>query len=582
MSPTEPTPSIPDPAASDAREPFRHKWWGWGAEGARFDIENRPRLWPWILSLDDQSDEIPARLPEPDRASIRLRSPRDTDAFRTALADVLPEDRLTGDEDERLRHAFGRSFRDLVRLRTGDVPHPPDLVAFPESTEEVEALVAAAVAHDVVLIPFGGGTNIVGCVEPDAEVRPVVTVDMTRMNRLVELDERSGLAVLETGMFGPQVEAALRARGFTLGHHPDSFVYSTLGGWIATRSAGTQSNEYGKIEDMVVGLDVVTPTGRLRVKPLPAASNGPDLKRLLTGSEGTMGIITRATMRVHPIPEVEDYRLILFPSFRDGVQALHGCVREGVMPSLARLSDERETEFIAHSRPVATGLERWLQKPVKAWLGLRGYDRPALMILGIEGPRRRAEHLRHSVLRILREHGGLDLGRKGGEAWKESRYDVPYLRDYLLDYGFIGDSFESATSWGRLEELHARVVPAVEAACQEVTGRPAYVGAHVSHLYETGACLYLTVGAHSGRGYEHLEAEYDAIKAAATRIFVEEGAALSHHHAVGYEHGPWLGAELSEPGVRLVDAAVSSLDPGGHLAPWNLGPTARQGRSGSP
>ncbi len=571
-------PGDPDPAVEPAAGAgFRHKWWGWGAEGLSYDAEGRTRLWPWILDLMGLEDR-PPRLPEPSREALSLRPPRDTAAFRARLRGHLDDTQISADPDERLRHAFGRSYRDLVRLRTGEVANPPDLVVFPASHEDVVHLVEAAVAEDVVLVPFGGGTNIVGCVEPDDEARPVVTVDMARMDRLLELDPRSGTATLEAGMFGPQIEDALRRDGFTLGHHPDSFLYSTLGGWIATRSAGTQSNEYGKIEDMVVGLDVVTPVGTLRVKPLPAASNGPDLGRLVTGSEGRLGIITRATMRVHPLPEVEDYRVVIFRRFQDGIDALHSCVRAGVPPSLARLSDEAETEFISVTRPPATGLARLLQAPVKAWLRHRGYDRPALMIVAVEGPRKEATRRRKAIARILKGHGAVDLGTAGGEAWKKSRYDVPYLRDYLLDYGVIGDSFESATSWGELEDLHAHVVPRVEEACREVTGYPAYVGAHVSHIYETGACLYLTVGAYSGRGYEHLEAEYTAIKDTATQAFVEAGAALSHHHAVGYEHGPWLEEELSGPGLKAVDGLMDALDPKGVMAPWNLGRAARTGR----
>lgn len=553
-------------------DPFRHKWWGWGPAGVVFDMSGRPDFEAFIES---KGLSIAKTLtPRVARSDIRLPERRCAPALERALSELLGE-RLRTDEDDRLTHAFGRSYRDLVRLRSGLVERAPDLVAYPASHEDVERIIALCVEHGACLIPFGGGTNVVGSLEPDAGVRrPVVTLDLRHMNRLISLDEEAMTAELESGMFGPQIEEALNARGFSLGHHPDSFLYSTLGGWIATRSAGTHSNRYGKIEDMVVALRVVTPTGTLVTKPLPAASNGPDLNRMLVGSEGVLGVITRATMRVHPLPEHEEYRMVLFPSFREGLEALRECVRRGAMPSMARLSDESETEMIFAAKPPETGLRRKLEAPVKRWFKRHGYERPAALVVAFEGPKEPALHQRKVVRRILQAHRGFDLGTGPGEAWKKSRYDVPYLRDFMMDYGVIADSFDTAAVWSELWPLYEHVTRVFEKTIELVTGRPGYVGSHVSHLYETGACLYYTFAASPVDSLEPsvLMDRYGAIKEAVTEAILFCGGALSHHHAVGREHQAWIEEELSTTGVRTLRAVKRELDPDGLLNPGSLIP----------
>jgi len=552
---------------------FRHKWWGWGTEDVTYDIDTRPGLPPFIRSKGlDVGEETTPRVA---RDSISLPPRRIHAAFEDALAGAVAPQRITRDDDDRLIHAFGRSYRDLVRLRAGEVARPPDLVVYPESHDEVVLVVELAATHGVTVIPFGGGTNVVGGVEPDVgDPRPVVTLDMRRMNRLLSVDEVAMTAVLEAGMFGPEVEEALNAHGLSLGHHPDSFIYSTLGGWIATRSAGTQSNAYGKIEDMVVGLAVVTPTGTVETKPLPAASNGPDLNRLLVGSEGVLGIITKATMRVHRMPETEEYRMLLFPTFQSGVEALHACMRAGYTPSLARISDESETELMFAAKHPTAGWRRWVEGPAKRWLGRKGYRRPAALIVGFEGPREPTAELRAGAMRILRRHGAFDLGKGPGESWKEARYDVPYLRDFMMDFGIIADSFETSVLWSGLMPLYREVTEAFEEAILAATGRPGYVGCHVSHLYETGACLYYTFAASplDAPTTPVLLDGYGTIKRTVTEAIMARGAALSHHHAVGIEHRPWIAREIGEPGLRSLRAMKNVLDPTGILNPGALFP----------
>lgn len=555
----------------EALRRFRHKWWGWGPEGMAYDLDSRPGMAPFITAQG--IDLARVGTPPVDRGEVVLPARTVHEPFEAAAARIVGADAVRTDDDERLLHAYGRSYRDLVRLRAGLVDAPPDLVVLPVDHDQVQALVEAAAEHDVRLIPYGGGTNVVGSLEPEpGDPRPVATLAMRHMDRLLEVDVRAMTARFQAGIFGPRIEEALASHGVALGHHPDSFVHSTLGGWIATRSAGTQSNAWGKIEDMVEGVTMATPRGTLRTKPLPAASNGPDLNRLVVGSEGILGVITEATVRVHPAPEYEDHRMLLFPDFATGFEALLGCVRGGYMPSLARLSDEAETELMFAARHPSTGLARLVQAPIKAWLRARGYARPAALVLGFEGPDRPTRALRRGALRILRRHGGVDLGRGPGESWKRSRYDVPYLRDFVMDHGAVADSFETAVSWSGAWDLYTSVDRVFRESIERHAGRPGYLGCHISHLYDTGACVYFTFATATAADPtpQHRIDAYTAIKADVTRAFLDAGGALSHHHAVGREHRPWLREEVGEVGVRSLRALKRELDPAGILNPGAL------------
>jgi alkyldihydroxyacetonephosphate synthase len=551
---------------------FRHKWWGWGPADVTYDMASRTDLWPWIQRVAGISSR--ATIFDPvDRAELQL-PPRCTNReVETVLRPLLAPHQIRTDDEDRLAHAYGRSYRDLVRIRSGSVDSAPDLVVYPETHEDVVTVVDVCQKQGAALIPFGGGTNVVGAVEHrgcEAHVR--VTLDLRRMNRLISVDRASMTAEIEAGAFGPQIEEALAQHGLALGHHPDSFVYSTLGGWIATRSAGSHSNAYGKIEDMLVAVRVVTPTGVLETRAYPAASHGPDWNRLIGGSEGALGVITSATLKVHPTPEYEEYRMLLFPSFERGLQAMHECVSEGFMPTVARLSDEMETELIFAAKHPARGWRRWTERGVRRALALKGYVSPAAVVLGFEGPALRTRPVRDAALKICRRLGAFDLGRRPGEAWKRSRYDVPYLRDYMMDYALLADAFETATVWSHVPALYRDSRRAILDAFLRETGHDGYLGCHISHLYNTGACLYFTVGvqAREGATPPEMNEQYTAIKASASEAFVRNGGTLSHHHGVGYEHEPWMDRDHSEPALRGFDQLKDALDPKGIMSPGNL------------
>ena len=546
------------------------KWWGWGDKDFTFPMADKPQLWPWIMKKVGLPDAVTT--PAVERKRITLPKARMDSGFCADIEKVLKGDQILLDDEERLLHCFGKSYPDLIRVRRGEIKRAPDMVLLPDSHEQVEAIVRSAHGHTVCLIPFGGGTNIVGGVEPlDRQNRMVVTLDMRRMNRVLSVDKYSNTAVIQAGALGPKLEADLATQGYTLGHHPDSFEYSTLGGWLATRSAGMQSDAYGKIEDMVVAVKLVTPSGTISTRPMPASSAGPDLNQLVVGSEGVLGVITEATMRVHPVPAMKDYRGYLFPDFAGAVAAIHECIERGELPSMIRLQDEGETELAFNMKAHATGLAAIIQKPVKSYLAAKGFTTPCIMVVGFEGEPRHVKARRSEVFRILKAHRGFPLGKGIGKTWSKDKYNTPYLRDYVMDHACMVDVSETAALWKDVVSLHKAVTQAISARFKSEFGG-GYVGCHISHTYQTGACLYFTYAGKQIPGDEIKQ--YYEYKNLVTQTIVANGGTLSHHHAVGYDHLPWMEKEVSPTGVQALRALKDSLDPRGIFNPGKLIPTA--------
>ena len=545
------------------------KWWGWGDKNFTFPMQTRPDLWPWIkgqLGIEKEELSLPNK-----RESIKLPSANINLNFLRELESVLKTDQITSDDDERLLHAYGKSFPDLFRVRNGIIRKAPDLVLLPENHAEVEGIIKLAHQHNVSVIPFGGGTNIVGGVDPlDLSGRMIVTLDLRRMNRVLSIDPQSNTATIQGGALGPKLEEDLQAKGFSLGHYPDSFEYSTLGGWLATRSAGMQSDAYGKIEHMLVSLKVVTPSGTIATRLTPASSAGPDLNQLMVGSEGILGVITEATMRVHKAPLVKDYRGFLFKSFEDGVRAIEDCLASGFAPSMIRLQDSYETQLALNLKVPKKGFSAWIQKPIKAYLKRTGYTAPSIMIVGFEGNPRPVSLVRNDALKILKRHGGFSLGKSVGKTWSVDKFNVPYLRDWVMDYGVMVDVAETATVWSQVVPLYRKTIDEMKAKFARESTKKGYIGCHISHTYKTGASLYFTYGVKQIPGKE-LD-QYYGYKHFVTDTFVKNGGTLTHHHAVGYEHTEWMEEEVSRTGLQALEAVKDSLDPKGILNPGKLLP----------
>jgi alkyldihydroxyacetonephosphate synthase len=545
------------------------KWWGWGDPAITFPMADKPGLWPWVAKKLGVVGASPTAAPV-ELASIRLPPPRGTAELFAELNHILKPEQITVDPLERLLHSYGKSFPDLWRIRSGIVTRAPDAVLLPDSHEQVEALLKLALRLDFCLIPFGGGTNIVGGINPEpAEARPMLTLSLRNMNRLISVDPESRTAVIQAGALGPKLEADLAEHGHSLGHFPDSFEYSTLGGWLATRSAGMQSDAYGKIEDMVVSIKMVTPCGTIVTKAVPASAVGPDLNRLMCGSEGILGVITEAVMRVHKIPAVRDYRGYLFRNFADGVRAVQECLDRSFTPSMIRLQDSGESELAFNMKAPSHGLGGWIQSRVKDWLRSRGYSEPCILIIGFEGEGKPVAGTRRCALRILRRHGGFALGKSSGRTWSKDKFNIPYLRDYIMDYGCMADVAETSTLWSNVLPLYTGTVEVLKARFRQDDGT-GYIGCHISHTYRTGACLYFTFAARQPRGKE-LEHYYE-YKRLITETIMRLGGTLSHHHAVGVEHRGWVDQELSPAALQALHALKSSLDPKRLLNPGKLLP----------
>lgn len=545
-------------------ETARSKWWGWGEEGKTYHLPDPEAFHTYLRARLGPTEPSP-RIDSLEHA--QLRPSRLPATVLAALARAAGDSAVLTDTPVRAAFSLGKSYRDLVRIRRGVVPNPTDAVVRAETEEQVLALVQLADREAVSVIPFGGGSSVVGGVEPAGE-RPTVTLDLGWMNGIKRIDRESMTATVAAGIGGPDLERQLNAAGFTLGHFPQSFEYSTVGGWIAARSSGQQSTLYGRIEEMVQSLRLAHPGGVLATPAVPAAAAGPDLVQVVAGSEGALGVITQATLRLSPLPGHRDVRGYLFPSFADGVAAAREVMQSGLHPAVLRVSDEAETETTMAMRSPATGMAGLKERAGRWYLARKGLDLQAasIMILGFEGGEATVRNGRAAAKPILRRHGAVSLGRSAGAAWARGRYEAPYLRDTLLDLGVMVDTLETATTWDRYPALHTAVRDAIRGAL----GERGVVMAHLSHSYTDGGSIYYSFLGPQERGGEIQQ--WERVKAAATDAIVGNGGALSHHHGIGTDHRPWMARYVGQDGARLLTALKSTLDPNGVMNPGKLIP----------
>jgi alkyldihydroxyacetonephosphate synthase len=546
------------------------RWNGWGWKHEQFELSDVRRQ-ALVEALGGRLGG--ALLPLPPAKPIEaaeLPPSRLDEAARRALEAAVGSERVYLDTTERAYHATGKSFPDLLRSRSGKLDRAPDAVLYPTTTDEVARVLAVARDHAMAVVPFGGGTSVVGGVDPllPAGKRAVVALDTTRLDKLLELDDQSLTATFQAGIDGPSLEAELGDRGYTLGHFPQSFEHSTLGGWIAARSSGQQSDGYGGIDALLVSAKVITPRGELTTLTVPRHAAGPDLKQIILGSEGTLGVIVEATVRIREKMAVQDVRGMLFRDFASGIRTIRAWVAAGLPMMMMRLSDAQETELsllLRHDPDKRFDPSATLLDATKT-VGY-GEDR-ALMLFGIEGDERArlsAQMLRAQAIGVL--NGGLPLGKSPGASWRKERFRTPYLRDFLLDQGIAIDTMETAFEWSKLEEGHERVLFAIREATERHAGGGLAMG-HVSHSYHDGACVYFIV-IYPVRPSDALN-QWRAIKRDITDAIVDAGGTLSHHHGVGTDHAPWLAREKGALGVDAMKALKHALDPDGVMNPGKL------------
>lgn len=460
----------------------------------------------------------------------------------------------------------GQGLPDLLRLRSGSLPRLADAVARPADDSELRELLAAGDLHGLVIVPRGGGTSVTGGVNVPGGDAPVVVADLCALSGLEDLDETSGLATFGAGTTGPELEDALATKGWMLGHFPQSWELSTLGGWIATHSAGQESLGYGRIESLVAGLELVAPAGELRLPAMPASAAGPDLRQLVLGSEGRFGVITRATMRIRRRPELTRVEAVLMPNWETGTSAARLLAQSGMPLTLLRLSDAAETQVA-----MTVGLADSALAPlVRGWLRLRGFGKNAcLLLLGAAGERGSVTTVFESTRRTLRPYGGAWLGPRPGRKWLADRFRHPYLRDALLDRGYATETFESAAPWSGIERLYATVRSAMRAGAAEGE-RELPLLCHLSHPYIDGASLYFTFFFRCPRDPDRAVARWADLKRRASDAVAAGGGTLSHHHGVGSWHAPWLTGEAGDDGCRVLRRVAAELDPRGILNPHVL------------
>lgn len=530
---------------------------------------------PQPVHLSDRSrafllEQVGAPGPRPVMAVAEVTLPptRLPGEAAAALADGVGPQHVRTDRAARLSHAGGLSYLDLLRRRAGDVADAPDAVVAPATHEEVERVLRVCAAHAVAVVPFGGGTSVVGGVTPlRGQQVAVVALAFDRMADLVGVDEDSCLATVGPGITGPVLERLLGARGLTLGHQPQSWQRATVGGYVATRSAGQSSGGYGRIDDMVESLRVVTPQGPLNLGRAPASAAGPDLRQLFIGGEGVLGVITEATLRVRHLPAHTRYEGLMFPSYQAGIAAFRTLAQGRVTADVMRLSGTEETAAtLAMSGPSGR-----VGEVFRRYLRARHVEHGALAILGWEGSSAQAVRARRAPARaLLRRLGAVPLGRKVGDSWLLGRFSGPFLRDTLMDQGYLVETLETATTWRDLHALNETVLETLHRVLRTPDAPGPYVMSHVSHVYETGASLYVTVLARPDPADP--AGQWRAAKRAVSEAIAATGATITHHHGVGTDHVPWMSAEVGDLGLGILRAVKQQLDPAGILNPGKLIP----------
>ncbi|MGE8498976.1 MAG: FAD-binding oxidoreductase [Pseudomonas sp.] len=528
------------------------RWNGWGDEST-------------VVELPAQGEAFLGELVGPGQVLA--------DATLQQVIAQVPASRLplhplvSQDAELRVRHARGQSLPDWLAMRSGDFGVFPDGVALPENPAQIRELLAWAAEQDVALIPYGGGTSVAGHINPVTGARPVLTLSLARMSALIDIDEDSLIATFGPGANGPQVESQLRARGYTLGHFPQSWELSTLGGWVASRSSGQQSLRYGRIEQLFAGGQIETFAGTLSIPAFPASAAGPDLREVIMGSEGRFGIISEVKVRISRVADDERFYAVFLPNWSQALQAIRTLAQARVPLSMLRLSNAIETRtqlaLAGHPQQIA-----WLEK----YLALRGArDGKCMLTFGVTGSREQNAASLKQAKRLLKGFGGVFTGTLLGKKWAQNRFRFPYLRHALWSAGYVVDTLETATDWSNVDTLLNRVEDSLRQGLAD-QGEQVHVFTHLSHVYGEGSSIYTTYVFRPGSNYGQALERWQTLKHAASQTIAEGRGTISHQHGVGRDHAPYLEAEKGALGMAALQALSDHFDPDQRLAPGVLLP----------
>ena len=529
------------------------RWNGWGDENIKMELP------PQALGI--LQDLI-------GNGQVRPDYPLEKYIDRMPPSRLTPHPLISFDARLRLDHAHGQSLPDWIGLRGGTLQHFPDGVARPANGAEVRELLKYCAAQDVIVIPYGGGTSVVGQLAVPQTERPVLSLSLERLNRLVALETENRLAVFEAGIRGPQIEQQLNSKGFTLGHYPQSFEYSSLGGWVATRSSGQQSRYYGRIEDLFAGGEIITPRGSMNLPPFPASAAGPDLRQIVLGSEGKMGVLTNTIVRITPLPESDTIYGVFFPSWEEAQKAVQHIAGTDISFSMIRLSNSLETT----TNLALAGSESQISL-LKKYLGLRGLagGKFCMCLIGFTGSRRITAAARGAALSIIRHHKGVWVGKPMGRAWGKNRFRSAYLRNSLWDRGYAADTLETALTWDKVTPAMHSIEKSIHDALQAGNQR-GHVFSHLSHAYASGSSIYTTYIFRLSDSPEQTFENWRRIKDAASRAIIAAGGTISHQHGVGKDHRRYLSCEKGSLGISILREVFGHVDPDQRMNPDKLLP----------
>ncbi|MCP4123263.1 MAG: FAD-binding oxidoreductase [Bacteroidetes bacterium] len=544
-----------------------HKnWWKWGDSEHYEHVDNYPNL---VQICRDHFDMEPVGdFHPPTSFNIPEVSEEDQQQMRNAFSG-LPDDRLTFANTTRLEKALGKSYHDVIRIFKDHELIAPDVVLFPHNHEEVQTAVNAAHENNIVLAAVGGGSNVAGALTlEEKEKRKVAYMDMSHMSQLLHLDEENRLATFQAGVMGPHLEEQLKPYGLTLGHFPQSFEFSSLGGWVVTRSAGQESTYYGKIEDMVVSLKVATPVGTIGTPKFDRDAEGINITPLFLGSEGLLGVVTEVTIRLHPTPTKNRWVLALFPTYEDGAKCLKEIIHEDIYPSICRLSDAPETYFYGQLKPSKSGWTESLKSIVQnAYLKYKNVSEPNIMMLRFEEVRVSSLGDSLRAKRIISKHKGAMIPASLAKNWEDTRFHTPYLRDTMMEHRIFVDTMETVVPWEKVLPMH-EAVNANLRNCEAFHKDKGIIMSHISHIYAHGACMYFILICPMNKGSE--VEQWEAIKKVVNDSFYDNGGAASHHHSVGLDHQEHYLKHQDPIAIEMLQLMKSKLDPKGVLNPGKL------------
>ncbi|TET55312.1 MAG: FAD-binding oxidoreductase [Anaerolineales bacterium] len=557
------------------------RWWGWGTLDRSEPLERRPLLGPTLRAwLHLPEEALEQEVPPVDLASIKLRESRLDDPMLVSLRKTLGADAVRADDQARVEHAYGKSYGDLLRLRAGHVPRPPDAVVCPAEEGHVAALLSWCAERDVAVIPFGGGTGVEGGLEPPAGDMPAIALDLSQLNHMLSLDPVSRKASFQAGARGPEIENALNEQGFTLGHSPQSFEFSTLGGWIATGAAGYASAAGASIEAKTQALRAVTPVGMIDAEKTVSGGGRAGLLAMLVGSAGAFGVITEATLSVDPLPQARDVRAIAFPSLQDGLAALRELNQDGrLAPAVASLWDASAVAAWEASLPARGGAGRLADGLASRRKQKRGYPTEAervLLLAGFEGDAGWIATQWQLALGICGSHDSTLIGNGVARTWEQERYAWPYLRDTLVGRGVMVDVVGASADWATLPAVREALLDALRGAVRTGGGGPGFVQSRVAHAGAHGACVYATFFGRQvdDEDPESRVAQWQAVRDAALEAVLAAGGRLCLGCGVGCARALRLERQADPTGFRAMRALKTALDPTGVMNPGVLPPRA--------